>query len=210
MKHIFFTPERWEKLWQRLGADSSPQGSFDGLLERYQEVHRRFHDSRHIDRCLLNFEALKSLAERPEFVEYSLWMHDAVYDTRAKDNELRSADLASALLRDAGLSHLIEPVREMILATIHDSEPHECDSSLVVDIDLASSIGSEADDYLAYTIGVREEYSWVSDADFTAGRIRVLQAFSSREKIFTHHPCRALWEIQARKNMSMELQRLQR
>jgi predicted metal-dependent HD superfamily phosphohydrolase len=207
MEFVFFTAERWQGLWSALGAEA-PAGSFDMLLGRYSEPHRRYHDARHIDRCLLHFEALKSFAQRPELVELALWLHDAVYDTRSHDNEARSADLAEALLESAGLHHLVDPVQSMIMGTRHQVACPADDVGLVVDIDL-SVLGANPQDYLAYVQQIREEYSWVPDKEFRDGRIKVLKAIAGHARIYSHDLCFGLWEFRARENLSHELSTLE-
>jgi predicted metal-dependent HD superfamily phosphohydrolase len=203
MAFVFFTEHRWHSLWSTLGADA-PAGSFNMLLERYSEPHRRYHDARHIDRCLLHFDALKSFAQRPELVELALWLHDAVYDTRSHDNEERSTDLAEALLESAGLHHLIDPVRAMIMGTRHQEACLADDVGLVVDIDL-SVLGSSQQEYLAYVQQIREEYSWVPDHEFRDARIKVLKTIAGHPMIYSHEPCFTMWECKARGNLQVEM-----
>ena len=48
----------------------------------------------HVAHCLDELKAARSEARDAATVELALWMHDAVYDPRAKDNEEKSAGLA--------------------------------------------------------------------------------------------------------------------
>lgn len=150
---------------------------------------------------------MKSLAQKPELVEFALWLHDAVYETKAHDNEERSADLAEALLSSAGLHHLVAPLRVMILGTRHKEACPADDLGLVVDIDL-SVLGSESKDYRAYVQQIREEYSWVPENEFRVGRIKVLKAIADNARIYSHEVCFRLWEIRARENLNNELHTL--
>ena len=203
MAYKHFTCERWEKLWLSLGL-SAPTGSFDDILGRYTEPHRAYHGVRHIERCLDQFDGLGRLAERPELVELALWLHDAVYDTRASDNEARSADLSRRLLRDAGSPGLGDVVAAMIMATTHQDAPPVGDAALVSDIDL-SILGADQDEYDAYTIEVRQEYSWVPEEAFRVGRLKVLKSIFSKGTFFHHKACAALWEARAQENVRREM-----
>ncbi|WP_408601965.1 hypothetical protein [Pseudomonas sp. PLMAX] len=197
---------RWDSLWIALGA-KAPQGSFDELVSLYTEPHRRYHNVSHILAALNHFDSLKGLARRPELVEFSLWLHDAVYDPRATDNEAQSADLAERYLVAVGLGHLIAEVRRLIMATAHTSPSEADDAGLVVDIDL-SVLALHPAGYAEYTRAVRQEYQWVPDVLFQAGRSKLLQSFLAMPQLYSHPTNIAAWEDTARKNIKSELRSL--
>lgn len=198
--------QRWNDLWIALGANT-PQGSFDELVRLYTEPHRHYHNVSHILAALNHFDTLRGLSMRPELVEFALWLHDAVYDTRAADNESKSADLAERYLADAGLGHLAGEVRRLIMATAHTSLSAADDAGLVVDIDL-SVLALHPAGYAEYTRAVRQEYQWVPDELFQAGRSKVLQSFLAMPQLYSHPTNIAAWEDLARKNIKAELHRL--
>lgn len=201
-----FTRQRWEALWLSLGANA-PAGSFDNILERYSEPHRVYHGARHIERCLAQFDMLKSLSERPELVEMALWHHDVIYDTTARDNEARSAEYARDLLQQAGIGSIADEVIEMIMATTHQDVPPVGDAALVSDIDL-SILGADQLEYDAYALEVRQEYSWVPEEAFRAGRVKVLDSIFAGGTLFHHKDCSDLWEVKAQLNFRRERQQL--
>jgi len=90
----------WRRAWQGLGAQGTGEPLQRTLVERWSEPHRHYHALQHLEECLLAAEDALALAQHPAEVEMALWFHDAVYDTRASDNEQRSADWA----RDAALA----------------------------------------------------------------------------------------------------------
>jgi len=96
----------------------------------------------------------------------AIWFHDIVYDPRAKDNEERSADEAAVFLQG---TEFVDSVRILILATEHNEESGSRDARLLCDIDL-SILGSERELYQTYSKAIREEYAWVSDEEYRAGR----------------------------------------
>lgn len=206
MEFRHFTRQRWEALWLSLGANA-PAGSFDNILERYSEPHRAYHGAKHIERCLAQFDTLKSLAERPDLVELALWHHDVIYDTSARDNEARSGEFARSLLQQAGIETVADEVVDMIMATTHQDVPPVGDAALVSDIDL-SILGADQHEYDAYTLEVRQEYSWVPEDAFRAGRLKVLGSIFSGGTLFHHKDCSDLWEAKAQQNFRRERHQL--
>lgn len=198
--------QRWNNLWISLGAQA-PQGSFDELTRLYTEPHRRYHNVSHILAALNHYDVLKGLAERPELVEFSLWLHDAVYDPRATENEAKSADLAEHYLVEAGLGNLVAEVRRLIMATAHTAPSEADDAGLVVDIDL-SVLALHPAGYAEYARAVRQEYQWVPDEQFRAGRSKVLKSFLTMPNLYSHPATIEAWEDKARKNIKAELHHL--
>ncbi len=98
--------KRWNDLWQALGAEPQNPILFDQLRSRYAEPHRVYHTLDHIQDCLKQFDAARSLAERKAEVEVAIWFHDAIYDPRKSDNEERSARWAERALSGVGVSAL--------------------------------------------------------------------------------------------------------
>lgn len=198
--------DRWTALWRDLGS-TPPTGSFAELVSRYREPHRHYHNAEHILAALKHFDAFKALAMRPALVEYALWLHDVVYDSRAGDNEAKSADLAEQFLVAAGLPELANETRRLIMATTHTAPSGADDAGLVVDIDL-SVLALPPADYAAYTRAVRREYEWVPEDQFRAGRCKVLGTLLSMLSLYSHPTLIAAWEFRARANIQEELKRL--
>jgi len=73
------------------------------LIQAYEESHRAYHRLDHVVDCLRIFDIARSDADHPAEVEAAIWFHDAVYDPARGDNERRSADWASRVLREAGI-----------------------------------------------------------------------------------------------------------
>ena len=194
---------RWNSLWIALGA-KAPQGSFYELVSLYTEPQRRYHNVSHILAALNHFDTLKGLARRPDLVEFALWLHDSVYDPRATDNEAKSADLAERFLSAAGLDDLVAEVRRLIMATAHTSPSEADDAGLVVDIDL-SVLALHPAGYIEYTRAVRQEYQWVPDELFRAGRSKVLKSFLALPNLYSHPAVIAIWEVRALRNLRTEL-----
>ena len=138
-------------------------------------------------------------------VTLAVWFHDAVYDSRRSDNEAKSAAWAVASLSKLGiLTNQIDRISHLILATqSHHSNPKDPDCQALLDCDL-SILGTPPDQYQTYALAIRQEYHWVSDDAYRAGRSRVLQQFLGRDRIYHCHELHA-YETQARQNLTTEL-----
>ncbi|MBI2465966.1 MAG: N-methyl-D-aspartate receptor NMDAR2C subunit [Candidatus Sungbacteria bacterium] len=160
--------QRWTALWKHLGARGDESVVYADLATRYSEPHRAYHTFEHIGHCLDEFEQARHLATNPDTVELALWYHDAIYDTKAKDSEERSAALAVEVVRSASLSdNLGQSVANLITATKHTAVPTDPDVQLLVDIDL-SILGQSEDKFDEYEQQVRKEYEWAAEDAFVA------------------------------------------
>ena len=200
--------QRWAALWQRLGAQGDANAVYDDLVARYSEPHRAYHTLEHIGHCLDEFEQVRHLATNPDAVELALWYHDAIYDTKTKDSEERSAALAVEEARNASLPDSFgQSVANLIMATKHTTAPTDPDVQLLVDIDL-SILGQTGDKFDEYERQVRKEYEWVAEDAFVAGRSSILKSFLDRSTIYSTQFFRNKYETQARRNIARSLARL--
>lgn len=200
-------PHDWRRLWEALGAQTVPQGLLNQLVASYSEPHRRYHTLVHLRECLQHLDAARSLAQRPDEVELALWFHDAVYDPARHDNEERSAQWARASLLAAGASaETADRVHAMVLATRHDgnAQPHDADTRLLLDIDLAS-LGAAAARFDEDNRAIRSEYAHVPEDDYRAGRRRVLQGFLDRPRIYLTDAFHGALDAAARGNLQRAL-----
>ncbi len=84
--------DRLARLWRQVStATGDPQSIYRELASLYSQPHRYYHNLHHIAECLAEFDSVRHLASQPVAVELAIWFHDAIYDTRAQDNEERSA-----------------------------------------------------------------------------------------------------------------------
>jgi predicted metal-dependent HD superfamily phosphohydrolase len=179
------------------------------LEARWREPHRHYHTMQHLDECLARFATVRSEAVRPDEVEAALWLHDAIYDPHAADNEERSAALAGEMLAAGGVGEAaIERVREMILATRHDMRPPPGDIALVCDIDLAI-LGESDARFAEYERQVRAEYAWVPAPIYRIRRRAILHGLLARTQLFITPSLRERFEAAARANLTRALARLQ-
>ncbi|MEU8385096.1 metal-dependent phosphohydrolase [Streptosporangium sp. NPDC048865] len=191
---------RWRSL---AGSGADPLGS--ELITRYGEPHRRYHTTAHLEAVLTHIDALADHAEHPDLVRLAAWFHDAVYDPRRGDNEERSAGLAERALPEMGLpAEAVATVARLVRLTVtHAPAPGDADGAVLSDADLAI-LGASPEVYARYAAAVREEYGFVPDDAFRAGRAAVLRSLLDLPVIF--HV--AGLEEAARANIAAELERL--
>ena len=198
----------WQRMWQELGARSTSGGLLNQLMAAYSQQHRRYHTLQHLRECLLHAQATRTLAQRPAEVELALWFHDAVYDPQRDDNEARSAQWARASIDQAGCDPVVgERVSALVLATRSHAASTDPDTQLVLDIDLAV-LGASPARFDEYEAQVRAEYAHVSDADWRAGRSRLLQRFLDRPRLYLTDAYHGALEARARDNLARSLQAL--
>jgi predicted metal-dependent HD superfamily phosphohydrolase len=181
----------------------------DELISRWSEPHRRYHTIDHLVAVLDHVDILAAHAADPDAVRIAAWFHDAVYRPDRTENEERSARLAERALPEAGLSaaRTAEIARLVRLTTTHDAADDDADGAVLCDADLAV-LALPPGAYLAYAAAVREEYGFVPDEDFRAGRASVLRQLLALPLLFRTPYGREKWEGPARRNLTAELERL--
>lgn len=174
--------------------------AWSALHTRYTESHRHYHNLRHIESMLFEMD---QVSPGDTAMELAIWYHDVIYDPKARDNEEQSATFF-----ETGIGHNIDRnlsgnVVRLILATDY-ARPRsgKPDEDLLRDIDL-SILASPVENYAAYTLAVREEYTHVTDEDFLKGRRAVMERFLEG-RIF-HTESFAAEESRARENIRAEI-----
>jgi predicted metal-dependent HD superfamily phosphohydrolase len=203
--------ERLRARWRDLvGAFGVPEGAagevFADLAARYSEPARSYHTLRHVAEILDTLDGLRDQAREPAALRFAAWFHDAVYDTHARDNEERSAELAARVLGALPIpGETVPAARHLILLTRdHHADPADRDGQLFLDADLAI-LGAAPERYAAYSRAIRREYAWVPDEAYRAGRRQVLEGFLRRERIYHLDRMYAALEAPARRNLAAEI-----
>jgi predicted metal-dependent HD superfamily phosphohydrolase len=198
----------WRRMWSALGAPGEGLVLMERLLDAWSEPQRRYHTLQHLADCLARLEPHLHLAQHPGEVEFALWMHDAIYDVRGKDNECQSAQWAASELQAVGQPQaVIDRVQALVMATCHDALPRTADERLLVDVDL-SILGASPARFDDYEAQVREEYAWVPGWVFRRKRSEILAQFLSREHLFNTEVFRNELEAQARHNLQRSISAL--
>ncbi|MFE8014319.1 hypothetical protein ACFU3O_16460 [Streptomyces antibioticus] len=181
----------------------------DRLLTRWQEPQRHYHTLTHLTAVLDHVDTLEAYATDPAAVRLAAWFHDAVYLPDRSENEERSARLAERALPEAGIpdARTAEVARLVRLTVTHDPADDDRDGQVLCDADLAI-LAAPPSAYAAYTAAVREEYHFVPNDAFRAGRSAILRQLLDLPRLF-HTPYGAAeWEPTARYNLRGELELL--
>lgn len=198
----------WQNTLQGLGVDEvATEQAFKYLVEAYSTPGRHYHTLKHIA-CVLNtIYTLKVYAQDFAAVQLAAWFHDVVYDAQAKDNEERSADYACEMLTSLGIPrNTITTVCRLILNTKHhQAAADDYDSQILLDADLAI-LAANPIQYQEYAHAIRQEYAWVSAAEYIAGRKQVLERFLERQFIYFTPLMFEVAEQSARCNLQAEIQ----
>jgi predicted metal-dependent HD superfamily phosphohydrolase len=197
--------------WAALAGDSpTSRTEWAALVAAWSEPHRRYHDLGHLAAVLGLVGELGGAAADPDAVRLAAWYHDAVYDPERIDNEQVSAERARAGLRGLVSDERIDEVARLVLLTAgHDPAPDDANGAVLSDADLAVLAGPP-DAYAAYASAVRAEYGHLSDAEFTAGRIAVLERLLALPVLYRLPAVTDEWTPRARANLTAELTLLRR
>ena len=212
---------RLMRAWDSLLPGHTALG--EGLLERYEQPHRKYHTSVHLSEMLT---ALKTLYKRhhtatPRAVLLAAWFHDAVYEANPGEDEAASADLARTALTPlastgsltnrevTAIAHLIELTASHQLADGIEEYTSgaltRADAAFFLDADLAI-LAADSPRYTRYVAGVRAEYAHYAPDAFTRGRAAILQGFLNRTAIYASDTAHLLWDAPARLNLRTELE----
>ena len=192
--------------WAELAGDSpTSRTEWAALVAAWSEPHRSYHGLAHLAAVLGLVGQLSGDAADPAAVALAAWYHDAVYDPERDDNERVSAERARAGLRGLVADERVaEVVRLVLLTAAHSPEPGDANGAVLCDADLAVLAGPP-DAYAAYASAVRAEYAHLSDEEFTAGRIAVLERLLELPQLYRLPAVADAWTPLARANMTAEL-----
>jgi predicted metal-dependent HD superfamily phosphohydrolase len=174
------------------------------LNKKYAATGRHYHTIIHLNNLLQQLTPHASTFTNWHVVVLAIAYHDAIYNVLKKNNEEKSADLATTRLGTILPSHEIQACRQLILATKAHETSTDLEVNLFTDADL-SILGAPPQIYNTYTLQIRKEYSIYPDLVYNPGRKKVLAHFLNMASIFKSEQFRSLYEKQARTNLQEEL-----
>ena len=192
--------------WAALAGDSpTSRTEWSAIIGAWSEPHRSYHGLAHLAAVLGLVGELAGAASDPDAVALAAWYHDIAYDPERDDNEQVSADRARAGLRGLVPEDRVDEVARLVLLTAgHDAEPGDANGAVLCDADLAVLAGPP-DAYAAYASAIRAEYGHLSDEEFTAGRIAVLERLLALPRLYRLPAVADEWTPRARANLTAEL-----
>lgn len=192
--------------WTALVDDSpTSRTEWAAVVGAWAEPHRSYHDLAHLAAVLGIVDELAGHAADPVAVRLAAWYHDVAYDPQRRDNEEVSAARARIGLLGLVDDATVTEVERLVLLTAgHDPEPDDANGAVLCDADLAV-LASPPAAYAGYASAVRAEYGHLSDADFTAGRIAVLEQLLALPELFRVPVAAERWTGPARANLTAEL-----
>jgi len=178
------------------------------IASAYSNSSRKYHTLVHLENLNKELLPLKEKIGDWEIIVFSIAYHDIVYNTLKGDNEEESAKLAVARLNQLEIQkERIELCNSHILATKRHVANDTIDTSFFTDADL-SILGYELPVYREYAQQIRKEYRYYPGPVYKAGRKKVLNHFLNMDRIFQTNHFYNLYERQARKNLTNELESL--
>lgn len=194
-----------EKSWFELHRHyhfSEPQKIFNKLIAAYSEKQRAYHTLQHLYECLVLLESI-----RPDLndananaVALALWFHDAVYDSQAKDNELKSAELFEQYLAQDLSIDIGQKIKRWILATQMHEATDERDLQFLLDIDLAI-LAASPERFAEYKQQIQQEYAWVDPDVYSIKRKEVLTHFYQAKPLYQTEYFQHSFEQRAKMNL---------
>lgn len=187
---IGFTPNEINSLWL-------------DLEKAYSKKSRYYHNLTHLEEMVFWFTKYKEQLQQPKEVLFSIFYHDYVYKVTRKDNELKSAEYAVALIKP---NHQLNKqlVFDLIVATqLHQHNENE-DSNWLIDFDL-KILSKDWEDYKIYCQQIRKEYKIYPDFLYNPGRKKALAHFLENKNIYQTETFRTHFEDKARENIQKEI-----
>ncbi|MEG1025829.1 MAG: hypothetical protein RSF34_15235 [Flavobacterium sp.] len=179
------------------------QQNWADLEKTYSKKSRHYHNLTHLKEMIASFEKYRDKLQNPNEVLFSIFYHDFVYSASKKDNELKSAEYALAILpENSNLNRQL--VFDAICATQQHQQNAIEDINWLIDFDL-KILAKDWDDYKIYFEQIRKEYRIYPDFLYKPGRAKALKHFLENEFIFQTDEFRDLHEEKARANIEKEI-----
>jgi predicted metal-dependent HD superfamily phosphohydrolase len=201
---------RLRAIWNEAVGSAHPKAAaaiFDGIIARYSEPHRAYHNVGHLVELFENWDEHKKGLRSKRRVALAIFFHDAVYDVSRRDNEERSAVLALTELNKLGYNmQTRKRIADLIRMTAsHKAPKTDKDAALMLDLDM-KVLGAEPADYDRYAAAIEQEYASIfSPLSFARGRLAMFVLPTLREpRLFETQEFEDRYAEKARANLERE------
>ncbi|WJS94361.1 hypothetical protein NYQ10_19955 [Flavobacterium johnsoniae] len=196
--------EIYSELLSNIGFSANEiQQNWNDLEKSYSAKSRHYHNLTHLKEMIVSFEIYRDQLQKPNEILFSIFYHDFIYSASKKDNELKSAEYALAILTK---NHTLNKqlVFDIICATQQHQHNSIEDINWLIDFDL-KILAKDWNDYKIYFEQIRKEYRIYPDFLYKPGRAKALKHFLENEFIFQTDEFRGLYEEKARANIEKEI-----
>ncbi|MRX68745.1 Predicted metal-dependent phosphohydrolase, HD superfamily [Flavobacterium resistens] len=194
----------YSELLSKIGFSANEiQQKWKDLQKTYSGKSRHYHNLNHLKEMIESFEIYRDKLENPDEILFSIFYHDFVYSASKKDNELKSAEYALAVLPENVILNK-QLIFDAICATQQHHQNEIEDINWLIDFDL-KILAKDWGDYKIYFEQIRKEYRIYPDFLYKPGRAKALKHFLENDFIFQTEEFRDLYEEKARQNIENEI-----
>lgn len=182
---------------------------FELLKESYDAPCRFYHNWKHIQSCLYEFEMILSqIPEQYHFpVIIAIYYHDFYCNVNRVDNEKMSAKRAMYDLKALGYPEEdIQKIYNLICLTTHSKLCNDIGEKILLDIDLVI-LGQKYPQFSEYEKNIRREFQIIPDVSYSYQRIRFLKNLLKRGIIYQTEIFKEKFEEAARINVIASIKR---
>lgn len=199
--------EIYSDLLSNIGFSANEiQQNWLALEKAYSKKSRHYHNLTHLKQMIASFETYCDQLQNPNEILFAIFYHDFIYSASKKDNELKSAEYALAILPE-NIDLNKQLVFDAICATQQHQQNEIEDINWLIDFDL-KILAKDWKDYKIYFEQIRKEYRIYPDFLYKPGRAKALKHFLENEFIFQTDEFRGLYEEKARTNIEKEIELL--
>jgi predicted metal-dependent HD superfamily phosphohydrolase len=196
--------ERHSELLVSIGVNTNEiDGLWKNLAKAYSGKSRYYHNLNHLQEMIELFDIYYNNLKNPNEVLYSIFYHDYIYKATRKDNELKSAEHALAILPNDVLLN-----KQLVFDTICATQLHQHneieDINWLIDFDL-KILSKDWEAYQTYYNQIRKEYKIYPNILYKPGRKKALEHFLEQEFIYKTEIFRNLFDEKAKRNIKKEI-----
>jgi predicted metal-dependent HD superfamily phosphohydrolase len=155
---------------------------------------------------IVELSKIQSEVNNLDCLLFAIYYHDIVYKSTKGDNEHQSALTFQSRIAKTSFNKLSKCIAQ-IEATKQHKLSDDNDTNILLDLDL-SVLGKSTQEYKKYCENIRKEYRIYPDFMYRKGRKKVLKSILELDFIYKTDYFKELYENQAKKNLTLELDQL--